>query len=497
MKMTTERKERPFIIVFDRYEGLTKKAVNMLNAALYDMCTAPVRAKAADSLTDEDRSCGIVAVGLASHPLICAAAEKGFFVPERAAQGYSVAVGENPLWGGDLAVIQGADDAGVLYGAIEFVTRYLGGGVYAGRRPYMEYESFFDKPMCSPLPAFVSRSAPGVSRRGIWTWGHVIYDYRAFFENMARLKMNEVVIWNNHIPLNHADVTEYAHSLGIRLIWGFAWGWDTDFAKLDLADSAVLERIKASALERFESEYACSGCDGIYFQSFTEIDREYLGGRLIADAVVELVNDIGGRILEMDPGLEIQFGLHAQSVRNRLDYIAKVDPRISIVWENCGDFPYVNLRHEAELGDAPMDGGTVEFTRRIMDLRGGTDGFGVVLKGLVSLDWDTFVHPPADLILGERSEKCLAQISERRKPLYKIRQESFMRHSDDIAAVARELTRSSRPVSALLLVEDGAFEAGIPLPVAIVAEALWDGARSGAEIVTAAMRNPFVKLSNL
>lgn len=42
----------------------------------------------------------------------------------------------------------------------------------------------------SPLPDFELNSRPAVKNRGIWTWGHVIYDYRSFIDNMVMLKLN-------------------------------------------------------------------------------------------------------------------------------------------------------------------------------------------------------------------------------------------------------------------------------------------------------------------
>ena len=46
-----------------------------------------------------------------------------------------------------------------------------------------------------------------------------MYDYRGFFENMARLKLNEIIIWNDYAPTNGREIVAYAHSLGIRVIW--------------------------------------------------------------------------------------------------------------------------------------------------------------------------------------------------------------------------------------------------------------------------------------
>ena len=52
-----------------------------------------------------------------------------------------------------------------------------------------------------------------IKQYGIWPWGHVIYDYRGFLDNMKRLGMNSVIIWNDIVPLNSEDVLDYAHSL--------------------------------------------------------------------------------------------------------------------------------------------------------------------------------------------------------------------------------------------------------------------------------------------
>ena len=164
----------------------------------------------------------------------------------------------------------------------------------------------------------------------------------ATLANMARLKLNEIVIWNDYAPLNAAEVVACAHDLGIRVIWGYAWGWDT---KIDvhLSDETLLARLADEAVERFEREYAALPGDGIYFQSFTETTEQELDGRSIADVVVPWVNGICARILEKRPNLELQFGLHATSVAQKLDRIAQIDPRVRIVWEDCGAFPYAYL----------------------------------------------------------------------------------------------------------------------------------------------------------
>jgi phosphosulfolactate synthase (CoM biosynthesis protein A) len=57
-----------------------------------------------------------------------------------------------------------------------------------------------------------------VSESGIWTWGHVIYDYRGFLKNMRSLGMNKITIWNDYAPINASEIVEKARKNGIRVI---------------------------------------------------------------------------------------------------------------------------------------------------------------------------------------------------------------------------------------------------------------------------------------
>ena len=95
-----------------------------------------------------------------------------------------------------------------------------------------------------------------------------------------------------------------------------------------------------------------------------ELHATHIGEKLIAETVVDFVNDTAGALLAKYPDLHIQFGLHAWSVKNHTEYIAKVDPRVYIVWENCGAFPF-----EGEFGDVGDDGnaGDLGATRAFVE----------------------------------------------------------------------------------------------------------------------------------
>ena len=116
---------------------------------------------------------------------------------------------------------------------------------------------------------------------------------------------------------------------------------------------------------------------------------------------MEFVNRIAGRLLERHPGLRLQFGLHADSVKNRLPYIAQVDPRVAIVWENCGDFPYHSLPDRVSDPE-----GTHDFTERLLALRPGADT-GAVLKSMTQLDWGLFEHQTGPILVGCANEATI------------------------------------------------------------------------------------------
>ena len=169
---------------------------------------------------------------------------------------YRITVRENTV------TIEGFDDAGALYGALDFYDRYVLPNEHPGDGDRF-CVNFFE---ADTLPAFSYRSAPTVRARGLWTWGHVIYDYKGYLDNMMRLKMNRIVIWNDFLPVNARDITEYAHARNIKVIWGFAWLWDTDCARFDMG--SLMEESEG-IFRKFEKEFDEKSLDGIYFQTFT------------------------------------------------------------------------------------------------------------------------------------------------------------------------------------------------------------------------------------
>lgn len=363
----------------------------------------------------------------------------------------------------EVTVIEGFDDLGVLYGAIDFYNKYI-----------IKFEFPHDDRYCvnffkEGMPDFEFSSYPAVKERGIWTWGHVIYDYNDFIDNMMKLKMNTIIIWNDFVPVNAKEMVDYAHSCGIKIYWGFAWGWDTNCNLVSTDIDALLKKSR-EIFNLYEEKYASLGGDGIYFQSFTELKTETLGGKLIADAVTQFVNDTSSLFYEKYPDLEIQFGLHATSVKDRLEFIAKTDKRICIVWEDCGSFPFSYIPNDLDTFEE-----TKELTKKIALLRGDDDKFGVVTKGLTKLSWFEFSHLDGPLHIGTSSKAMKENRVTRKRKIWKYLQAYWLTNSDKVYDVIKTMaTAKNGNLVVTALVEDGMFEENIMFPVALYSEMLWD-----------------------
>lgn len=362
-------------------------------------------------------------------------------------------------------LIEGYDEAGVLYGCIDFYNKYLLKYEYPP-----DVERYRVNCLESPLPDAAFSSYPSVRERGIWTWGHVIYDFRGFIDHMVLLKMNTLIVWNDQPPVNAREFVAYAHSCGIRVIWGFSWLWGTDCNAVKLDE---LETHCDEIFSRYEREYGDLEGDGIYFQTATETSRQEQNGILIADAVVRFVNRTAALFYEKYPNMLVQFGLHATSVRDHLEYIAKVDPRIQIVWENCGSFPFSYLSAGTSSPAQVIE--TDCFVKKIAVLRGEKDRFGAVTKGMTKLDWTTFEHRPAPGYIGVSSRDTKNERIARKRKIWKRLQVEWLVHADKALASVRTMARIKQGNLCLTaLIEDGMFEENIMYPAALYSEMLWN-----------------------
>jgi len=487
--------DKRWIFLVDSYEGLEKKAVNNLYATISGYLAYVLPIKSVHDITLEEReNANIIFAGKAGANDFIAECQKQNLIqiPEKC-EGYSIYVGDS-FWGKEnqMVVIAGHDAAGVLYGCTDFCNKYLGDVVYDGKHIWSDevYETPFDR----KLNPWQTTSAPAIKRRAIWTWGHVIYDYRNFFENMAKLRLNEVIIWNDVAPLNANDVVEYAHSLNIKVIWGFAWGWDTSCENvLRSYNDQFVADVKERVLETYEKEYSKTGADGIYFQTITEHNITAIEGKSVAQIVTELVNDIAGSLLERYPDLHIQFGLHATSVRDQLEYIQNVDKRLHIIWENCGSFPYDCY------ADSVADfEETAAITETTLKLRGNNEKWGAIFKGMLNLDWEIFEHFSAPYILGERTSSYMKQRQLKKDRIWKLQQAGWIKNAEHVRRIMAIIEKHGKEDTVVAaLVEDAMLENQIAFPVALFAEMLWTPTGDSMEMVAQVSKYPCVNFSNV
>lgn len=443
---------KKFAIIYgSSLSPLRRRAVEELTAMLLEYTDVyPVCLKSDDGTEPADLV--RIYIGTAKDNAYIGASSKN---PTKS-EGYALTVRDNTV------IIEGADEAGVLYGAIDFYN------VYVVKHEHPDNDRYWENFLLSDrLPDFEYSSAPSVRERGLWTWGHVMYDYKGYLDNMMRLKLNRVIIWNDHLPDNAREIVEYAHGCGIKVIWGFSWLWDT---RCDLVDLNSLDGCSEKILERYEKEYSEVSGDGIYFQTFTELKCESVSGVLIAEAAAKFVNRTAALFYEKYPELEIQFGLHATSVKDRLEFIARVDKRIRIVWEDCGAFPFSYIPKEvADFED------TMDFVEKIAVLRGEDDLFGVVTKGLTKLDWESFEHQGGPQNIGVSRRAFKGGRIEKKRRIWRYLQAYWLVNSDKAKeAVHRMRLLKGGELLVCALVEDGVFEENISYPVALFSEILWN-----------------------
>lgn len=391
--------------------------------------------------------------------------------------GYLVQVMDSPFSvRRQIAVLCGSDGAQAIYAVAHFLNDYL-----PDARQRQDHMPYFRKLFSGKMPEYTAVHTPAFAERGIWTWGHCIYDYRKFARNMARLGLNAVTIWNDYAPVNLKDVVSCFHSYGIKVTFGYSWGWGEP---LDIQSPAELNRWRDRAIQVYEQQYSNAGGDGIYFQSFTETNEQEIGGVPIADAVVAWVNTVGGAMLERWPDLKIQFGLHATSVHTRIDALKQVDSRISIIWEDCGAFPYAYLSRQTNGVKE-----TLSFTDRIVSLRPAC-GCGVVLKGQVCLDWDKFEHQQGPFLLGCQSERTI----EKRLAVLRDQWHDVQGYWIENIGLCRRTLERLIGAAVYALVEDALLESGCWYPVALYAQLLWTPHMPDHQLLRIVARRPDVTM---
>jgi hypothetical protein len=474
-------------LVYGVYEDVQQYAVNEIQKCIQKYLPYIIKVEKAGENTIKDQD-HIILIGTAdNNPLIKHLINKDHIDNPACLQGFSVSCIDSP-WseGKKLLVVTGYDPEGVHYGVMEFIDHLVNSYVMVDH-PFKLREAF------DAIKPFRVCEYPLIENRGIWTWGYVIYDYKRFLDNMAKLRLNMITVWNDCPPINAIEFVEYAHARGIIVIMGFHWGWGID--KLDPNSDEDLAKTKTEVIANYVDNYKNLNIDGIYFQTFTETRDTEVGGTSIAALASKWVNDIASGLYEIDPDLYIQFGLHATSIVDNYTEFKSLDPRVTITWEDAGAVPYsydpvTDIR---TLGFTQPESmftvdQTIEYSKKLVDFRENTE-FAIVPKGYNALRWDTdFEHHDA-FIIGERDQEWIQRRKHERQPRWDSIDALWLQNNTHAARFYREILNCSPSKCTITaLVEDGMFEEYIPLSVSLFAETVWNPTRPDEELIKRARK---------
>jgi hypothetical protein len=475
-------------LIFGDYSGVEEFALKELQRVVQRFFPYVVEIRPAAEPLDKDAH--HILIGTASNnPHIAEFVKKGALPAPTKPQGYSSACFKSPLNSErKLVAIAGTDSLGVLYGVVDFNKKL------AGEPPEDPKDT---RQTLDNLADFRAQDAPLIENRGSWSWGYVIYDYRRFIDNMARLKLNRLNFWNDVPPINCKEIIDYAHSRGIKVVLGFSWGWGYDFSALDPASKAARETVKQDVLCQIARYYQHLGMDAIYFQMFTETSDKEVKGQSIAVLARDWTEEISRAVLDRYPDLHIEWGLHASSIVENYKDLSRLDPRITIVWEDAGVVPYSYL----PLSTVDTEGfpamfnslaATRDYSKKLASLREGNE-FAMVAKGFVQIRWGTQFEHHGPFIMGERDAGSIRDASRVRQPRWDFVNSVWLKNYQEALRFYREVREStSSRMSVLAVIEDGYFEEKIQISVALFAEMIWNPRRNSNEVLELAS-SPYYK----
>ncbi len=452
--------------------GINSFALSELNAALGILLPYIIEISKANEYNPAALEDHLIIVGTpADNPLIAELAGQGKLEIPADPEGCAVSIGDWPGSALRYIAIGGSSAKGVLNGVEYFNSEIIG------------YEAICDldkdrKIALQSLPDRSFAESPVIRERGIWTWGYTILDYRNFIDNMARMRMNTLTIWNDRAPVNFREVIDYAAGRGIRIIAGFHWGWGKT---LDLSDAATVDKLEQYVLEHYEKEYAALGLSAIYFQTLTEFPAENndIAARN-TKLCCDMVNRISAKLLAKHPELKIYFGVHAISITNNIGILENVDPRISLVWEDAGMTPYcidpVTVKSDTKRGwlnQLPDMASTVEYSKRIAQLRDRKE-FMMVAKGFINLRWDDFEHHRSYYI-GGRLPAVIRQKAAQNQSLNSKFNMLWYKNFPEVLDFYRQiLAEKPGETQVTCLFEDGTLEYTLQPSIALLSAILWN-----------------------
>ncbi len=319
-----------------------------------------------------------------------------------------------------------------------------------------------------------------IDHLGMWTWGGRVYNWKRYLNNMFRSGMDTVVLWHtDKPPLAAAEIQEYARALGIKVVWGFNWSWNSPICLNSDEDSAHWKEIVTTLVRDY---YAPLRPDGIVFQvGGTEFGASC---RLDCDAckegaetgVGELFLKFGGPIMnavqEEWPWLKMHANLHLGGIHKSYKTLKTLDPAINLMWEDLPGPGYkleVPFAYDWDPEEANIQDTTLDMIKQMCELRGDQEDVAFIIKGFPAY-WGG--NDP--MLLEDIELKGLASIH---KSKWDASAKYCERKLDQAMKAFRVIAESpAKSTTVLLLVELG----------------LWEYRRGyAAELITEAARNPF------
>lgn len=453
-------KQNDWKIIYTNYTGVAKRAINLLSKEAGKLLIREEMVYSIYVLPCENEGCEVSKNAFFVSLYNDSEMTKKFVASEEVPEdGFAVKVVKNPDdEEGRFVFLTAHTERELFYAVVSFLDDYIPKCI--GGDNNARYDTIFDTLLKESSYSEVADH----KTRSIFTWGHSINDFREYIDNMARVRLNEVIIWNDHIPVNIDDIIDYAHSYGISVVLGYSWGWREIGNKAQEISDETIEKLKEHIIKTYREKYAPVKCDGIYFQSFTERKEESVGGKLISQMVTDMVNEVAEELWKITPNLRLIFGLHASSVRNRLNEIANVDPRIEILWEDCGEFPfdYISfVRSEEKFNE------TLAFVKDILELRGG-QGVGFALKGVMMLDWTKKVGQRGPYVMGENADRVKDHDRRMRSKGWRKYAADWMCNGEYAYRMVQFINENQKSDTTMCIA--GTFDGGIYLPFALCAE---------------------------
>lgn len=331
---------------------------------------------------------------------------------------------------------------------------------------------------------------PGIQHIGMWTWGGRVFNWKKYLDHMRLAGMDTAVFWHaDRAPYNAREIQDYARLLGIRILWGFNWSWNSPICLNSDEDAAHWREI---VLNLIRCSYAPLHPSGIVFQ----VGGTEQGAKCRLDCAVcraEYARGIGrlymkfaGHILNAVraefPDLYLCANVHMGGIHQGFRELAALPPAVNIMWEdlpgptNTIQVPFAYFWADAA---ADLQEGTVDMVRAMCQLRGDQEDVAFIVKGF-PCRWGG--GPP--MLLEDFELKALAAIHDRWWKDAGVQCELKLEQALRVFRVIAE--SSARRKTVLLLVEYGLWELQRNYAASLIVEALKNPFRDPSEIVRAA-----------